>query len=137
MIETRPTEAWAAYTLNDAVDLFMKHSTTPISTSRRGGGRYWSFVFGPGQLRQMKNSRPNRHLYVVLIGGSAQLKDTQKWSVCLLEPDEVEELLDFSLTFQQAITVMLSSGKQLRVYRERKEIKVPQNRLDKWRVPGG
>ena len=146
LIETRPAEAWAAYTLNNAVDLFMKHSATPKLVRGGGGERSWHFTVGQVQLAEMASSRSSRRLYVALIGGSAQVKDSHKWSVCLLEPNQVEELLDFtprklmdfSSTFQQSIIVRWTPGKQLRVYKEGKEkFKVPQNRLDNWKVPGG
>jgi hypothetical protein len=29
MIKTRPGEAWSAYTINNEVELFLKHSTMP------------------------------------------------------------------------------------------------------------
>jgi hypothetical protein len=135
LIETRPAEAWAAYTLNGAVDLFVKHSAAPRMTSQ---GRSWTFVVGPGQLRQMMESRSVRQMYVALVGGSGQVKDSRQWSVCLLEPDEIESLLDFVVLSQQAFVVKASPGKWLRVYKERVEVlRVPQNRVDTWRLPGG
>jgi len=137
MIETRPGEAWSAYTLNDEVDLFIKHSTTPRSTVRGGEGRSWPFVFGIDQLGQMGASKAKGGVYVALVGGSRQIKDTQR-CVCLLEPGEIKELLDFSSPLQQALTVKLIPGKSLRVYSAHKmRFKIPQNRLEKWEVPGG
>jgi len=136
MIETRPGEAWSAYTLNDEVDLFIKHSTTPRDTVRGGEGRAWSFVFGADQLRQMAASKAKGGVYVALVGGTRQIKDTQR-CVCLLDPQEVSGLLDLSSTAQQALTVKLISGKSLRVYHGHEEkFKVPQNRLEKWQIPG-
>lgn len=136
MIETRPGEAWSAYRLNDEVDLFIKHSTTPRATVRGGEGRSWSFVFGPEQLRQMAESRAKGGVYVALVGGSRQMRDAQT-CVCLLEPKEVRKLLDFSTLSQQSLTVKLIRGRSLRVYKGRKErFTVAQNRLERWEVPG-
>ena len=137
MIETCPGERWSAYTVNDEVDLFIKHSTTPRAIARGGEGRSWGFVFGLDQLRQMAASKAKGGVYVALVGGSRQVKDPQR-CVCLLLPDEVNAVLDFSSPSQQALTVKLISGKSLRVYSGGKEkFKVPQNRLERWDVPGG
>ena len=135
MIETRPDEACSAYKLNDEVDLFIKHRTT--SRSLAGGkGRSWSFVFGIDQLQQMSKSTARAGVYIALVCASRQVKDPQR-CVCLLYPREVKELLDFSVPAQQPITIKYSPGRSLRVYKGRKETyKVPQNRLEKWSVPG-
>jgi len=136
MIETRPSELWSAYTLNDEVDLFIKHSTKPRDTVRGGQGRSWSFVFGPEQVKQMAASKARRRLYAALVGGSTLVKDSGR-CVCLLTPREIEQLLDLSSSSQQTVTVKLIPGKNLRVYRDRTEkLKVPQNRLEKWEIPG-
>ena len=134
MIETRPGEAWSAYTLNDEVDLFVKHSTTPREVARAKGARSWSFVFGVDQLRQMAAS--SRPVYVALVGGSRDVNDG-KMQVCLLGPEEVAELIDTSAATPQAVTVRYLPGKSLRVFKGRKErFRIPQNRLDRWAVPG-
>lgn len=136
MIETRPSELWSVYTLNGEVDLFIKHSTKPRNTTRGGVARSWSFVFGRDQLRQIGTSRANGGVYVALVGGSTQVKDSRR-CVCLLYPDEVKQLLDFSSPSAQAITVKLIQGKSLRVYRRgRATLIIPRNRLEKWEVPG-
>jgi hypothetical protein len=135
LIETRPAESWSAYTVND-VDLFIKHSTTPSSTVRGGEGRSWTFVFGVHQLGQMASSKAKAGVYAALVGGSRQIKDSQR-CVCLLAPEQVKQVLDFSSPSQQAVTVKLIPGKSLRVSGRKEKFKVPQNRLDKWEVPGG
>lgn len=125
-----------AYTINDEVDLFIKHSTTPKMIAGGGEGRSWSFVFGPDQLRQMGSSRARGGVYVALVGASRQLKDALG-CVCLLRPEQVREVLDFGSSSQQTLTVELVRGRNLRVYKDGKErFRVPQNSLENWAVPG-
>jgi hypothetical protein len=57
--------------------------------------------------------------------------------VCLLYPDEVEELVDVSSATPENVTVRYLPRKSLRVFKDRQErFIVPQNRLDEWSVPG-
>jgi hypothetical protein len=120
LIETKPGEAWSAYTINDEIDLFIKHSASPRLFSRGKGGKSWSFVFGTAQLAQMAASAVKRPLYVALVGGSRNIKDTMK--VCLLEPDQITELVDFSSSTTQAITVRYIPRGKLRVFKDKREV---------------
>ena len=137
MIETRPAEKWSAYTINTAVDLFVKHATTYRVLSRADDGRSWSFVFAPDQLQQMAQSRASRPVYAALVCASQNLKD-DTMQICLLKPRELEELIDTSSTTSQQITVRYEPGLRLQLFKGQRVIfKVPQNRLDNWDVPGG
>ena len=136
MIETRPAEAWSAYTVNDELDLFIKHSTAHRTITRAKDARSWAFVFSANQLRQMAASCRDRQVYVALVGGGRDIKD-DIMQVCLLEPHEWECLIDKSSTRPQTVTIRYVPGKSLRVFKGRKvKFKVPQNSLDNWDVPG-
>ncbi|MEW5873065.1 MAG: hypothetical protein AB1894_27650 [Chloroflexota bacterium] len=134
LIETRGDE-WACYKINEAVFLFVKHSTSRRKVSRGGGGYSWSFVFNVGQMQQMAAKAKEMQVYIALVCGNKSF-DTEM-QVCLLEPSELHGLLDFSVSVQQAITVRYHPGKNLRIFKDRKEkLLVPQGRLDTWDVPG-
>jgi len=135
MIETRPNEAWSAYTLNDEVDLFIKHCSNWRAVSRGGDGKSWSFVFSVGQIKQMAFSKTRKLVFVALVGGGRNINDDMQ--VCLLEPDELDDLIDLNSDTSQALTVKYIPRKKLMVIKDRKErLKVSQNRLDQWDIPG-
>jgi hypothetical protein len=136
MIETRPGEMWSAYTINDEVDLFIKHSTTPRNVARGRGGRSWPFVFGLKQLQQMAQSGAKRPVWVALVCGSRDAKDDDM-QVCLLHPSQMAQLVDTSVGAQQTVTVRYVPRGKLRVFKGRREhCLVSQRRLDEWDVPG-
>lgn len=137
LVETKPGENWSTYTLNDAVDLFVTYSKRPRPVSRGGGGTSWSFVFSSNQLRQMNPAISKRAVWVALVCGR-KCPGEGDIHVCLLDPEQISEAIDFSAE-QQSLTVRKPSGKgQLRVFKERYEqFLVAQSRLDKWEVPGG
>ena len=57
--------------------------------------------------------------------------------VCLLDPNEIESLIDKSSLVQQPIFVNYQPGKRLRASSPKsEEIVVPCNRLDRWEIPG-
>lgn len=136
LIETRPGQNWSTYTLNDTVDLFVSHSKSPRSVSRGGGGTSWSFVFSANQLRQMNPVSRGRSVYVALVCGKATLSPGDM-EVCLLDPDQVRDLVDFNAP-QQSVTVRKPHGRgQLRVFKDRRaRYLIAQSRLDKWEIPG-
>jgi len=61
MIETRPSEAWAMYLINNEVPLLVKHSTNSRELRRRQGARSWTFVFGNDQLREVRSGTTWSH----------------------------------------------------------------------------
>lgn len=136
MIETRPGEAWAVYTINDEVDLFVKYSITARKLTRRQGALSWTFVFSPEQISQIRKLQAERDVYAALVCGRKDIK-TGGLQTCLLRPDELEHLLDFNDASQQSLTVRYVPRKKLRVYSgHRVELLVAQNALDEWDVPG-
>lgn len=134
MIETRPGEAWSAYTINNEVELFLKHSTKPGKLKREKGALAWNFVFGTDQLRQIRESA--RPVYSAFVCGNQKLK-TSSMQVCLIDPDQLKQLLDLSASSQQTMRIKFLPGKSLRVGSVRvDEIIVPRNRFEEWEVPG-
>ena len=136
MIETRPSEAWAVYTINDAVDLFPKHSTSARELKRVSGGWSWQFVFSPEQVNQIHERQASGQVYAALVCGQSDVKQGEM-QICFLHPDELAKLIDFQDASTQSITVRYIPRKKLRVYSGHKVKKsVSQNALDQWNVPG-
>ena len=92
MIETRPGEAWAVYTINDAVDLFLKHSTSARTLTREPGGFSWQFAFSPEQVNQIHERQVSRQVYVALVCGQSDVKQG-KMQICFLHPDQLAQLI--------------------------------------------
>ncbi len=137
LIETRPGENWSTYTLNDTVDLFVSYSKSPRSISRKGFcGTSWTFVFSQNQVRQM-NPKKGRPVWVALVCGKSD-RSKGDMHVCLLDPEQVAETVDFTGE-QQSLTVRKPDSRgKLRVFKDRHErFLIAQSRLDKWEVPGG
>lgn len=137
MIETKPSEAWSTYIINDEVLLVIKHSTNQRRLERTRSGLSWTFVFSPEQLRQLQPSDSHKQVFAALVGGGKDVKkDTMQ--VCLLDWEEIQKILDLRSSKSVSLTVRYLPGKALRVFHERKqELLVPQNRVDKWEIPGG
>ena len=136
MIETRPGEAWAVYTVNDAVDLFLKHSTSARALTRESGGFSWQFAFGPEQANQIHERWVSRQVYVGLVCGQSDVKQGEM-RICFLYPDQLAQLIDFQNASTQSITVKYIPRKKLRVYSGHNvKLRVSQNALDQWDVPG-
>ncbi len=136
LIETKPGESWSTYTLNDSVDLLVTHSKNPRQVTRNGGGTSWRIVFSQNQIRQMNPTKACRPVWVAMV--CARKTPTEgDMQVCLLDPEQIDNIIDFSAA-QQALSIRNpGGGKQLRVIKDRKEkFKVPQSRLDNWNVPG-
>jgi hypothetical protein len=136
MIETRPGEAWAVYTINDEVELFLKHSASVNELAREPGSLSWQFAYTPGQVAQIDHLRSMREVYTALVCGRRNIK-LGNMQICLLDPRHIDRLIDFTNIKSQSVTVKYIPGKKLRVYsRYSVEFLVSQNSLDKWEVPG-
>lgn len=136
LVETRPGENWSTYTLNDSVDLFVSHSKSRRSVSRGGGGTSWTFVFSRNQLRQMNPTVRGRPVWVALVCGRRNPTEGDM-HVCLLDPDQIEDTVDFSEACQSVTLRKPDKKGKFRVFKDRHErFKVAQSRLDKWDVPG-
>jgi hypothetical protein len=131
MIETRATDSWSTYRLNDEISLVAKHSLKPEQLRRTKGAISWNFVFSESQMSQVSG----RDAWAALICGASKL--SAPMGICLLNPDELSELLDLSNPGQQSLTVRSEPRKQFRVKSSRVgELLVPVGRVESWDVPG-
>lgn len=135
LIETKPKETWATYTLNDTVDLFISYSKQARTVTRGENGTSWSFVFSANQLKQMQPSP--RPVWLALVCSYNGASEKEKKQICLLDPEQVESLIDYNAK-QDNVTIKKPDGQgQLRVIKDYEEqFYVPQSRLDNWNVPG-
>ena len=133
LIETRPGEAWAVYTINDAADLFLKHSASARPRARESFS--WQFAFGPEQVNQIHERLVSRQVYVALVCGQSDVKQG-KMQICFLHPDELAKLIDFEDASTQSITVRYIPRRKLKVCSGNVGLSVSQNALDQWDVPG-
>ncbi len=134
MIETRPSEAWSTYVINNELRLLVKHSASPRKLKReRRGARSWTFVFSRDQLRQLEKP----HVWVALVCGAHRFPRS-RMEVCLIDPTEVAELIDQAADTQQSVIVRyLGPRKSLRVSSTKvDELVVARNRVEKWEIPG-
>jgi hypothetical protein len=131
MIETRPTNDWSTYIINDRVNVLIKHSLTSNSRKRQDA-IVWQFAFSPEQIRQLR--APGT--WTALVCGYKS-GGTEDMEICLLDPQQIQDLIDVSSAEQQTLTVKRIEGMSLRVKSARvdKEIKIPRSRLDKWDIP--
>lgn len=133
MIETSPQEAWSSYIINDQVKLLIKHCARQRKLTRVAGSVSWTFVFGQRQLSQL---HPDQEVWAALVGGGTDVKrDTMR--ICLLDPDQIQSVLNLQAPSSASLTVRYLPGKQLRVMHQHKvAFYVPQARLDNWIIPG-
>jgi hypothetical protein len=132
MIETRPSDAWSTYRINDQVNVLIKHSLNPRSLTREKG-KAWQFVFSPEQMRQIRIPST----WGALVCGGKTVGGSEM-EVCLLAPEQLAELLDVSSNEPQSVTVKRIEGKGLRAQSPlmKNDLVVPRNRIDTWVVPG-
>ena len=139
LIETNPREAWAAYTVNNEVTLYVKYRTGSHNLSRGEGGESWTFVFSPTELAKIRSMAPETEVYLALVCGKKQIGSGDcGMHVCLLKPDQRRNLIDMKASTQQTVSVKCIPGKSLRATgsTSREELIVQRNALDKWVVPG-
>lgn len=96
MIETKPQEAWAAYTLNDEASLYIKYSTKPSTRKRTETTLVWTFTFANGQLRQLQELRKQRDVYLALVCGQRDIEDGEMYT-CLVKPHELDLCINVTL----------------------------------------
>lgn len=139
LIETNPREAWAAYTVNNEVTLYVKYRTGFRTLSHGEGGEAWTFVFSESDLAKIRGMAPETQVYVALVCGRREIRGGDcGMHVCLLAPDERRRLIDMEASSQQTISVKCVRGKSLRATGSlsKKELVVKRSALDKWIVPG-
>lgn len=135
MIETKPNESWAFYTINDEVDLLIKYSKKSAQRKREPY-TVWQFIFSPEQIKQMNKIRSDqRGLCIALVCGQEGIGEPMH--VCFLQPDHIGRLFKIDEEKSQSITVKFTPRKMLRVITDyQDELLIAQNALDKWHVPG-
>jgi len=132
MIETS-NESRAAYIINDALYLYMKHSRSPAELKREDALR-WQYTFTPANLAELRRLMTDRPVYLALICGYPDLRPLD---VCLLEPEEIPAVIDVTAEAIQSIQVKLINGaRKLRVNgsARSREMLVPRNLLDTWEI---
>ncbi len=141
MIETTPAESWAAYTLNDEVILYIKHSKSP-STKTRKDALSWYFTFSEKHLNEIKKMRGDKEVFIALVCGKNKIgraADNQM-CICLLEPKKVDQCIDVNAGKTQTITVQHSPKIQLQVWGNKNSAENPlgiaSNAIEAWEVPG-
>ena len=133
MIETKPGESWSAYTVNGEITLILKHSSTPHPLKRERGSSRWQFTLSGEQIQQLSGANS----WLGLVCGSQKLGKKAPMEVCLLDPNDIDRVVDKSSLVQQSITVKYILRKRLRVSSPKsEEFVVPRNRLDTWEIPG-
>ena len=105
MIETRPPEAWAVYTLNDEVELYVKYSTAVRDLKTKPGSFSWTFVFGSDEVAKLSELSAVRDVYAALVCGRKAISRKEKMHVCLLTPEELARLIDLEDHTPQSTTV--------------------------------
>jgi hypothetical protein len=140
MIETKTKESWSAYTVNDAITLYIKYSTKPAAREHGKGALVWTFSFTSDQLNELRKLRVERKVHVALVCGQRMI-DVGSMHICFMDPEEVDECIDLYSDMQQAISVKYETGrKNLRVWGTKNTaknlIQVSRGRLGRWRIPG-
>ena len=133
LIETKPSDSWATYRINDEVNLLIKHSANPRHPKREPDAAAWQFTFTPEQLKQV--TPPGT--WAAPVCGSFE-PDSRQMEVWLLDPLQVAQLLFLDRVEPQSVTVKRLPGRRLSVTRTRfgEELIVAWDRLEKWAVPG-
>jgi len=135
MIETNVKAAWALYTINTDVLLYVKSSKKPRRSKKNRGVRIWQFTFSPDDLAKL--GKQNGATHAALVCGTDKVTD-KCMQVCLIEPSELAEMIDIKAAQQQWIRVTYIPAKKLRVTGtiSTADCLIKRSRLDEWNVPG-
>ena len=139
LVETDTHNAWAAYTINDAVITYVKYALSPRQT-RREEKLVWRFTFQPAELEKIEQLREQKPVYTTLVCGLPEV-ESQEMQVCHLDADQIDTCIDLKAKKPQTLTVECRSGSSLRAYgakntAERDKLVISRNKLDNWKVPG-
>ena len=140
MTETRPSDVWAAYTLNDAVILYIKVSTNAKERKRKKGSFSWQFNFTPSELEQLSSIQGAKPIYTALVCGSRSV-GKNPMEVCFLKPEQSDQCIDIKPKARtQSIHVERDPGMSLRAYGTKNghdhPLIIHRDALEKWEVPG-
>ncbi len=135
LIETRFDDG-RVYTLNDVIELYVKHSISPRQLTRGDGGYSWTFTFNAEHINQIRELKKKRPTYLVLVCAHRDVKDARV-ETCLINLEEHADILNLDGSGQQSITVRYKAGaKKLRIFLDRQEkFLVALNALDNWEIP--
>jgi hypothetical protein len=133
LIETRPSDLWSTYRVNDELNLLLKYSTSPKSPKSEKGVMAWQLVFSSDQMKQL--AIPGT--WAALVCGSRELRSNEM-EICLLDAGQLAQLLNLDLPWPHSLHVRRVSNKGLRVgpTKAGRDMVVARNRLEKWTVPG-
>lgn len=136
LIETRDAHH-AAYWINDAIVLYIKHCSAPRCDHR--SCYRWQFTFNPDHILEIASLAGTADVHLALVCAQPSLAGPME--ICLLEPDEIRQCLDLADTQQQWVAVEAEPGRSLRAFGrrnsdDRQKIVVPRRKLDRWQVPG-
>jgi hypothetical protein len=106
----------------------IRHRPRPRRLRGVPGGFTWRFAFSSEQLTRMRRLARRNRLRVLLVCGreGARSRDPE---MALLEPREVERILDLSSFLEQRLTVQAHPRKELWVLRNKIRVKVPRARF--------
>ena len=126
--EMKPGEGWSALVPIRGPAVVIRHRPRPRRLSKVPGGLAWRFSFSSEQLARLRRLSRRGRLRLVLICGRDG-RGTHGPEMALLEPREVERLLDLSSFLEQRLTVQAHPRKELWVLRNKVKVKVPRTRF--------
>jgi hypothetical protein len=142
LVETDAKKAWAAYRVNDEVNIYVKYRLDKRET-KKDKKMVWSFSLSGEELAKITELGTIKPVWLALVCGLRYIKpDSLKaMQVCLLAPDQIRHCVDMTADKTQTIAVEYKPGESLRAYGqlkpgEKQKLVVPRNRLDTWAVPG-
>jgi hypothetical protein len=139
LIETAPKESWAAYRLNDSVDLIIKHSATPRRRKTDRSARYWTFTFGAQEVADLRSRVDEALVSVALVCGDRRVagnKVKNTMEICRLDAGQIALVLDLRSATQQQLSIEAIPRKKLVVRGNGRVIKVSRRAIDQWKIPG-
>ncbi len=142
LVETDSKMAWAAYLVNDAVNVYVKYRLQNRATKKEQK-LVWSFVFSDEELYKIAELRAVNPVWLALVCGLPKIESEslKAMQVCLLDPKQIDKCIDVGSGNCQVLTVEYKRGLSLRAFgprnsEEKQKLVVPRNRLDEWTVPG-
>lgn len=140
LFEFNSDKSSAAYIVNDAVVLYVKHSKTPKSRQRKGYDCAWIFNFSPNHLKEIREFSKNKDVQMILVCGDENLANSRNMQVCFIHPHEINTCIDKYASTIQTITVANVDRGKLRVWGTKNSSNNPllieKRRLEVWDVPG-
>ena len=127
-IEMLPHEGWSSLAPARGPAVVIRHRPRPRRLRGVPGGLTWRFAFTSEQLNRLRRLTRRGRLRLVLVCGREGRKQ-QGPEMALLEPREVEKILDLSSFLEQRLIVQAHPRKELWVLRNKIKVKVPRTRF--------